>query len=414
MRILFVAMVNSVHTARWINLFVDQGWDIHLFPSVEVNLIHPTLKNITIHDFCYFPQGPFFHRPETDNNVHLVGGIKWHLPRGSGLVNRLLHLIKKVVLKSSLSDRSKRLSRVIRLVKPDIIHSLETQQAGYLLFAARQRNTENFPCWIHTPWGSDIYLFGRLTEHRDKIRAVLSVCDYYQSESERDIELAKKFGFKGKIVPIMPGNGGYNISRIFTFRQPGLTSERRLILLKGYQGWAGRALCGLCAIRLAAPFLTGYRVGVYLANDDVKMAVELTALDTGLTIDIIPHCSHDEMLKWHGQARISLGVSISDGVPNSMLEAMAMGSFPIQSENSCADEWIVNGENGLIVPPENPDEIAAAIRQAIVDDALVDRAAVINSNLIQERANADKIKFQAISMYQEIVDAKLRRGFHFS
>ena len=50
MRILFVAMANSIHTARWINQLADQGWDIHLFP-VEDKGIHPDLRNLTTHDF---------------------------------------------------------------------------------------------------------------------------------------------------------------------------------------------------------------------------------------------------------------------------------------------------------------------------------------------------------------------------
>ena len=35
MRILFVAMADSVHTARWISQIDDQGWDIHLYPSID-------------------------------------------------------------------------------------------------------------------------------------------------------------------------------------------------------------------------------------------------------------------------------------------------------------------------------------------------------------------------------------------
>ena len=34
-----------------------------------------------------------------------------------------------------------------------------------------------------------------------------------------------------------------------------------------------------------------------------------------------------------------------------------MGSFPIQSDTACADEWIEDGVSGLIVPPEDPDSL---------------------------------------------------------
>jgi len=32
MRILFVGLSQSIHTARWIDQITDQGWDLHLYP----------------------------------------------------------------------------------------------------------------------------------------------------------------------------------------------------------------------------------------------------------------------------------------------------------------------------------------------------------------------------------------------
>ena len=49
MKILIVAMPESIHTARWINQIRDQGWDIRLFPSVDTDYIHPNLKGVKIY-----------------------------------------------------------------------------------------------------------------------------------------------------------------------------------------------------------------------------------------------------------------------------------------------------------------------------------------------------------------------------
>jgi hypothetical protein len=46
-RILFVAMPESVHAARWISQIADQGWDIYLFP-VHRARPHPDLFNLTL------------------------------------------------------------------------------------------------------------------------------------------------------------------------------------------------------------------------------------------------------------------------------------------------------------------------------------------------------------------------------
>jgi len=71
------------------------------------------------------------------------------------------------------------------------------------------------------------------------------------------------------------------------------------------------------------------------------------------------------MLHYYGRARIYIGLSISDAISTSLLEAMVMGAFPIQSCTACADEWIEDGKSGFIVPPEDPHVIAEAIRRAL-------------------------------------------------
>jgi len=301
-----------------------------------------------------------------------------------------------------VSDRGQRLARVIRRLKPDTVHSLEIQHAGYLTLEARNHLGDSFPTWIVTNWGSDIYLFGRLSEHADKIRAVLAACDYYSCECHRDVGLGRAFGFEGVVLSVLPNTGGFDLEWVQQFRQPGPTSARRLIVLKGYQGWAGRALVGLRAIELSADVLKDYRVAVYLAGQDVRIAAELVAQSTGVPIEIVPHSSHEDMLRLHGRARVSIGLSISDAVSTSMLEAMVMGSFPIQSNTGCADEWIRDGETGVLVHPEDPGAVAGAIRRAVTDDALVDRAADINARVAAERLDQSVIQPQVIAMYEKI------------
>ena len=380
-------MANSVHTTRWINQLKDQGWDIHLFP-VEDGGIHPDLKNVTVHNFLSCkPSG-------LDKSIKVVGS--WPFPRTSGLARRF-------VKRFSPSLIERKLSFLVRRLKPDIIHSLEIQHAGYLTLAARKNSKFKFPTWIVTNWGSDLFIFGRLSGHIEKIKAVLSACDYYDCECHRDVDLARTFGFKGEVLPILPNTGGFNIEQMLQLRQPGPTSKRRLIVLKGYQGWAGRALVGLRAIELCAPLLKDYRVAIYIANEDVRIAAELLNQSTGIPVEIIPKSSHKDMLNLHGRARISIGLSIGDAASTSMLEAMVMGSFPIQSCTACAGEWIKDGKTGMIVPPEDPQFIAAAIKLAISDDLLVDNAADLNTQVARERLDYLSIQKQVITMYEKIV-----------
>ena len=404
MRILFVAMPGSVHTARWINHISDKGWDVYLFSSTP-EPVHPNFRNLTIYSFSSF-------RPkELDPSVRIRGllplGPASEKP-GHSIFQRLGRLSNTLnqTLRYPIFHRlgPSALAGVIRWLKPDIIHSMEIQHAGYLTLEARAKLKGRFPPWVVSDWGSDIYLFGRLSEHQEKIRAVMSACDYYHTECHRDVRLAKEFGFKGEVLPVLPVAGGFDIESIRKFRQPGPTSARRLIVLKGNQGWVYRALVGLRAIELCADLLLekGYRVAIYLASPDTQMAAKLLTQSSGLPIEIIPRSPHEEMLRLHGRARASIGLGISDALSTSALEAVVMGSFPIQSNTSCLGEIVRDGESGILVHPEDPEAVAAALRRAVTDDELVDRAAEINARAAEEHLSHSVVRPQLLKTYESI------------
>jgi len=394
-------MSDSIHTARWISQIKGQNWDIHLFPSKDYGVTHPGLKNMTIHHSIYGRQ----KNPNRSVSFQGIPVISSHVAS----------LARRTVRALSPHYRALQLKQVIENLQPDIIHSMEIQAAGYLTLETKKQFQGEFPPWIVTNWGSDIYFFGRLADHAEKIRAVLSLCDYYSCECHRDVSLAKQMGLKGEVLPIMPNGGGFDLERVRGWKQPEPISARRLILLKGYQGWAGRALVGLRAIEFCADSLQGYRVAIYMASPEVRIAAELFSKKTGIPVELVPHCSHEEMMRLYGQARIYVGLSISDAISTSLLEAIVMGAFPIQSCTSCADEWIVDGESGFIVPSEDPEPVSAAIRRALTDNNLVDRAAEINGRTAESRLDENILRPQVIAMYEKVASeskAKLQKGGH--
>ena len=126
---------------------------------------------------------------------------------------------------------------------------------------------------------------------------------------------------------------------------------------------------------------------MFNTSSDVKIAAQLLKSSAGVSVDIMPPCSYEEILWLHGLARSSIGLSSGDGIPMSFLEAMIMGSFPIQSHTSCAEEWIQDGAMAKPVHPEDPQDVAEVIRIALSDDDLVDRAAVQNADVARERSS---------------------------
>jgi hypothetical protein len=393
MRILFVAFPHSIHTARWVNQFTDQGWDVHLAPSIAEPL-HPYLQGkVTYHG----------DHARLQAAKRLVAKTLDRLPHP-----RLKEYARQFTDNLKMATSPQKLARIIHKTQPDIIHSLVIQHAGYLTLEARKLVGPNFPVWVNGNWGSNIYLFGRLAEHKERIRETLAVCDYYTCECERDVQLARRFGFKGHTLPVLPNAGGFDLEIYHQHRQPGPTSSRRTILLKGHQHWAGRALVGLRAIELCADVLQGYRIVIHLAQADVFLAAELVSEATGIPIECIGYGDYWEGIQRFGAARIHIGLSISDGISTSLLESMVMGAFPIQSCTACANEWIEDGRSGFIVPPEDPHIIAEALRRAVTDDALVDQAVAINDETVRQRLNYAHVKAQTLEIYNSVFAAARR------
>ena len=387
-------MANSVHTARWVSQLKDTGWDIHVFDMLEGGLTPELSGDVTTYTF---------NRPsESSSNVSKTHHF-W-------LSEQIIHALRSrfpAAARVLIPSRINTLTRLIRRLKPDIIHSLEMQHESYPLLEVRRKLGGKFAMpWIYTIWGSDLYLFGNQPEHHETVKEVLAACDYITTECKRDIALARKYGFSGEIFGLFPGVGGFDIANMQRLMQPRPVSQRRVIAVKGYTGWAGRAIVALNALHLCADMLKGYEIEVYLATPEVKHVARYISKVTGIKVKIIPPSPNKTIIELMGRSRIAIGVNISDGIPNSMMEAMVMGAFPIQSDTGAIDEWITDGENGLLVPPEDPQAIAKAIRRALTDDTLVNKAAAINRKLTMERIDKSIIQPQVIAMYEKVAADK--------
>ncbi len=398
MRILFVGLSQSIHTARWIDQITDQGWDLHLYPVHGDSPPYSELKGVTLHDF-------FYGKPDLAADVRHAG----YRITPPILANPLLRLTRGAAHRLWPTNQVDRLVRLIRQIKPDIIHTMEISSGGGLTLAAKQLLGHEFPPWIIGNWGDEVQFFARLSQYATMLRQVIAQADYFTSECARDLPLARELGFKGGFLPVTPAGGSFDVAFMQTLRQPGATSNRRLILLKGYQDIRGRALFGLSAIEMCADLLNDYRVGVYGINsDEVRTTIELMA-GNGIPIEAIPRQpTNADILRLFGQARIYIGVSMSDGISTSLLQAMLMGTFPIQTYTACADEWITHGESGMTVPPQDPHAIAAALRYALTDDALVDHAAQINLQTGASRLDKSVINPKVAAMYRQILQSAPR------
>ncbi|MFW6372866.1 MAG: glycosyltransferase family 4 protein, partial [Thermodesulfobacteriota bacterium] len=85
---------------------------------------------------------------------------------------------------------------------------------------------------------------------------------------------------------------------------------------------------------------------------------------------------HEKVLDRYRQADLFvLGCEIApngdrDGIPNVLIEAMAMGVPAVATRVSALPELIRNGETGLLVPPRQPEALAGAMMRLLTETDL--------------------------------------------
>jgi glycosyltransferase involved in cell wall biosynthesis len=331
----------------------------------------------------------------------------WPLRKGTRVATTLERIVPSVF------GPAKRLADLIEKLRPDLVHTLEMQQCAYLTQASRdilQRRGVAFPPWIYSCWGSDIYYYGHQAEHYPRIRSVLSTCDYLITDCERDVRLARQFGFGGEVLGVFPGPGGFHLGRMKGLIEVPSVPERRTIAVKGYH----RPLVALRALEMCSDLLAGKEVVIYSVHDECTVSAanalsETAGVPVTLLRDRRDTPNQDEILRLFGRSRVAIALSHRDGTPNTMLEAMVMGAFPIQSDTISTREWIADGANGFLVHCEDAEGIAAGLRKALTDDRLVERAAAENAALTEKRIDYRVVQPRVLEAYRRVFDGARER-----
>jgi glycosyltransferase involved in cell wall biosynthesis len=110
------------------------------------------------------------------------------------------------------------------------------------------------------------------------------------------------------------------------------------------------------------------------------------------------------MAQLYRQAQVVVSPSKHDGTPNTLLEAMACGCFPVAGDLESIREWITPGWNGLLVAPDDPGSLARAVVEGLGNAGLRIRAAEINQGLIRERASYSKVMASAAGFYGQVAE----------
>jgi len=158
----------------------------------------------------------------------------------------------------------------------------------------------------------------------------------------------------------------------------------------------------LAAGALLAPRFPALRL-VFGGEGDVA-AVRRRAAELGIEERIelpgwLAPQQRDEQL---ARASVFCLPSHAEGLPMAMLEAMAAGRAVVASSVGGIPETIVDGGNGLLVPPGDATALAAALAQVLGDAALRARLGGAARATIEQHYSTEVVCGQLSALYREL------------
>lgn len=364
-RVLLLAMADSAHVARWVERNKNLHVELTLLSTSPSRRIHPSIVEVQQSKANLTIRTPWL--------INRFAALWWLLDRTLLFSNRI---------------RGTYLVRTLAKERFDLIHVMESQNGGYILLRALQMAPDAMkPKILLTLFGSDLYWYSRFPGHKAILKRLMSSIDILSTECRRDHLLARELGFRGDLLPLGPAAGQWPVQNPSEtlLDAPG---KRKTILVKGYQNKWGRATTALAALEKLGQQLEGFDVVIYSAEGRIPRLGRRLGRRLGISVRTYrKHAlSPAEMASLMSRARIHIGLSISDGLPASVIEAAAYGSYFIQSDSSCTSDWFRSG-SWSSVQAENVEQVTAALRRVIDDIALLERAQDENYQVIESKFN---------------------------
>jgi len=397
MKILFVADGRSPIALNWIRYFADRGQEVHLVSTF------PCQPDVVLGSKTVIPL-PFMGGGGGSGNGGLLGELsRWTTP---SFRTALRHWL----VPWGLPRGAAQLQSVIGQLRPDLVHAMRIPYEGMLAALAMTREperTDSDPLLLVSVWGNDFTLHAPSNQLMKRYTHLcLQQVDALHTDCKRDQRLAGVWGFdmeKHNIV--LPGAGGVQRDM---FHPPLLSTLSNLpnnLMVINPRGM--RAY-----IRNEAFFQSIPRV---LENEPMTqflcpaMADEsqaenwLVEFDIAHAVELMPPQSRAQMADLFRRAQVTVSPSLHDGTPNTLLEAMACGCFPVVGDLESIREWITPGVNGLLVDPNDPRALAEAILLGLRSSALRARAREYNTRLINTEAEYERVMGEAERFYESLI-----------
>lgn len=372
-KILLVSM-NSMHFRRWSDQLRESGHEVYWFDILD--------------------QG---YAPSISWMTQITGWKKGFLKkRGRTFIKNRWPKLYTILVRKYDNKIEDAFAKAVQEIQPDAIHSFALYLSCTPILPVLLQN--NIP-WIYSSWGSDLFYFRNKASYLKDIKEVLPRVNYMFADCKRDQDIATELGFTGTHLGVFPGGGGFDLELFDTYKIP--FKDRRIIAVKGNENRSGRAVPVLKALEQLSDQLTNYEVVVFGVENDAVFQFQKGSIPH-LTIKGL--MEHKELIQLFCSSLIYIGNSNSDGMPNTLLEAICAGAFPIQSNPGGASaELIKNEENGLLIEDcEEVSHIQEVILKAITNPGLLKNATAYNTIHMAPLLSRDVIRTKVVNLYSSI------------
>jgi glycosyltransferase involved in cell wall biosynthesis len=417
MKLCYIVDFRSPHARNWITHFVREGHEVHIVSTFPAEPTDPPMASLTV-----IPLDFSARIRSTSVGAGSKDGVKAvKSSHGNPAISKLRGSPLWVAL-AGLRDRVSPLAvkiqkgkvrRLIDSLQPDLVHSMRIPFEGVLTTAAIAHRPD-LP-YVQSIWGNDFTLFAEGSQLIGKLtRAVVARADALHPDCHKDMEEGWKWGFdRAKPWTVLPGGGGVH-TRQFCPGAKDVELAKRfdippgapiVINPRGVKPYI-RTECFFEAIPIVLKqrpntiFLGGMMQGNGIAQNCVDR------LGIAASVRLLPYVDHMQMAGLFRLADITVSPSDHDGTPNTLIEGMACGAFPVAGNIASVREWITDGENGILVDQKSPASIADGILRALDDDALRSRAAEINPGMIQRLVSYESVMQRAEEFYKTVIAYK--------
>jgi len=134
-----------------------------------------------------------------------------------------------------------------------------------------------------------------------------------------------------------------------------------------------------------------------------RRALEQLAQAVGVSDRVVWEGWRDDARRYLESLDVFAFPSRFEGFPLAVLEALLARSAVVASDVGSVSEAVLDGETGLLVPPEDPAALAQAIRRLLADADLRRRLGERGRGLVLEKFTADHMAHAFESLYDELL-----------